>query len=251
MRTRFVSLGVKWSQVQILSARRSSEAALGLEAVRFRRLTQTIDPNQLRDDAETRLLALGQLSDGRRCRYRADSEWVKARGIVDRATGIHCARASRQWLYDAAKEALGRTDQLENGHILVMGLATRAAGLHDGAVHALETNNPVVVYTLLRSYAENAAAVLYATEHPNQLRRVLGLGDAHPVKVGTITNYAEQGSKRFGAFQNIYRQLSGFAHPMSKSIFASTTPSEAGVRWRLRPGVQVRRRFPRGLRLGC
>ena len=163
---------------------------------------------------------------------------MKARGIVDRATGIHCARASRQWLYDAAKEALGRTDQLENGHILVMGLATRAAGLHDGAVHALETNNPVVVYTLLRSYAENAAAVLYATEHPNQLRRVLGLGDAHPVKVGTITNYAEQGSKRFGAFQNIYRQLSGFAHPMSKSIFASTTPSEAGFRWRLDPAFK-------------
>src|SRR5271163_4245768 len=64
-------------------------------------------------------------------------ESVKARGIVDRATGIERARASRQWLQDAAWNALKRTDQLQTSHFLIMGLATRAAGLHDGAVHAL------------------------------------------------------------------------------------------------------------------
>lgn len=129
-------------------------------------------------------------------------ESVKARGIVDQATGIERARASRQWLQDAALDGLGRADQKTNGYFLVMGLATRAAGLHDGAVHALETDNPFATYTLLRSYAENAAAVLYATDHPDQLDRILGLGDAYPIKVGTITNYAEQGANglvRFGA----------------------------------------------------
>ncbi|ABL05427.1 hypothetical protein MUL_5090 [Mycobacterium ulcerans Agy99] len=65
-------------------------------------------------------------------------EPVQARGIVDRATGIEKARASCQWLFDDAKEVLGRTnDMICGGHLLVMGLASRAAGLHDGAVHAL------------------------------------------------------------------------------------------------------------------
>jgi hypothetical protein len=159
-------------------------------------------------------------------------------GIQDRGTGIERARASRRRLQDAAQEALGRTDALENGHILVMGLATRAAGLHDGIVHALETDNPFAAYTMLRSYAENAAAVLYAIGHPKQLDRILGLGNSYPLKVGTITNYAEQGSKRFGAFQDIYGQLSQFAHPMSKSIFASTAPTETGFQWRLDPAFK-------------
>ncbi|RFZ64785.1 hypothetical protein DE4576_03983 [Mycobacterium marinum] len=89
-------------------------------------------------------------------------EPVQARGIVDRATGIEKARASRQWLFDDAKEVLGRTnDMIYDGHLLVMGLASRAAGLHDGVVHALGADNPLVAYTLLRSYAQNAAAALY------------------------------------------------------------------------------------------
>lgn len=124
-------------------------------------------------------------------------EPVQARGIVDRATGIEKARASCQWLFDDAKEVLGRTnDMICDGHLLVMGLASRAAGLHDGAVHALGADNPLVAYTLLRSYVENAAAVLYAKDHPAQLHRILGFGRSWPVKVGTITNYAEQGAGR-------------------------------------------------------
>jgi len=67
-------------------------------------------------------------------------ESVKARGIVDRATGIERARASRQWLQDAAWNALKRTDQLQTSHFLIMGLATRAAGLHDGACQTSPTS---------------------------------------------------------------------------------------------------------------
>lgn len=146
-------------------------------------------------------------------------EPVKARGIIDRATGIEKARASCRWLVDAAKEALKGVSDLYDGHILVMGLTSCAVGLHDGAVHALETDNPFVVYTLLRSYAENAAVVLYATDHPTQLHRILGFGNSRPVKVGTITNYAEQGSKRFGTFRSMYDDLSQFAHPIFEVDF--------------------------------
>ncbi|MDT5219153.1 MAG: hypothetical protein QOF15_1258, partial [Mycobacterium sp.] len=71
-------------------------------------------------------------------------ESVAARDSTDRASGIENARASRQRLVDAARYALRRagSDDLYDGHILVMGLASRAAGLHDGAVNALETDNP-------------------------------------------------------------------------------------------------------------
>ena len=166
-------------------------------------------------------------------------ESVKARGIVDRATGIERARASRQWLQDAAWDALNRTDQLQNSHFVVTGLATRAAGLHDGVVHALETDNPFGAYTMLRSYAENAAAVLYATDHPEKLDRILGLGDTNLITVGTITNYAQQGSKRFGAFKKVYDDLSAFAHPMSRSIFASAKPNgDNGFQWALEPAFK-------------
>lgn len=166
-------------------------------------------------------------------------EWVTARGIVDRASGIERARASRQWLCDAAKEVLGRTSTIYDGHLLVMGLASRAVGLHDGVLHALETDNPFVAYTLLRSYAENAAAVLYATDHPTQLHRILGFGHSPPIKVGTITNYAERGSGRFGAFRRVYEDLSQFAHPMSRSIFASAkTTGDRMLRWRLDPAFK-------------
>ena len=172
-------------------------------------------------------------------------ESVTARGIVDRATGIEKARVSRQWILDAVKEVFSRTnDMLYDGHLLVMGLATRAVGLHDGVIHALETDNPFVVFTLLRSYAENAAAVLYATDHPTQLHRILGLGGSHPIKVGTITNYAAQRSGRFGSFREVYDELSKFAHPMSRSIFASSRPhGERGLRWSLTPAFKYDSNF--------
>lgn len=166
-------------------------------------------------------------------------ESVTARGIVDRTTGIEHARASRQLLQKAAWNALNRTDQLQTSHFLVMGLATRAAGLHDGAVHALETDNPFTAYTTLRSYAENAAALLYAIDHPRQLDRILGMGNTNPIPVGRITRYAQQGSNRFGTFEGVYEDLSGFAHPMSRSIFASAKPDgDNGFKWSLEPAFK-------------
>src|SRR5271166_74645 len=77
-------------------------------------LTQTNDPNQLATAAENRLLCRGQSTHGVRPSYSEIPESVKARGIVDRATGIERAHASRQWLKDAAWDALNRTDQLQN-----------------------------------------------------------------------------------------------------------------------------------------
>lgn len=170
---------------------------------------------------------------------------VAARGITDRASGVERARASRQWLHDAATYALerGSRDDLYDGHLLVMGLSSRAAGLHDGAVGALGANNPFATYTLLRAYAENAAALIYAIDKPNQLHRILGLDGSPPISVGILTNYSEQGSKRFGAFRAVYGDLSAFSHPMSRSIFASLAPTEGGFEWQLHPKFKYDKDF--------
>jgi hypothetical protein len=137
----------------------------------------------------------------------------------------------------------GNGSDVYDGHLLVMGLSSRAVGMHDGVVNALETDNPFATYTLLRSYAENAAALIYAIEKPNQLHRILGLGGSRPIKVGTLTNYAEQGSKRFGTFSDVYVDLSDFSHPMSRSIFAAMAPTEDGFKWQLDPKFKYDKDF--------
>jgi len=57
--------------------------------------------------------------------------------------------------------------------------------------------------------------------------------------VGTVTNYAQQGSRRFGAFKKVHDDLSAFAHPMSRSIFASAKPDgDNGFQWSLEPAFK-------------
>jgi len=102
--------------------------------------------------------------------------------------------------------------------VLLSGLVTRGIGLHNAAVAALEADNPFAAFTLIRSYAENAAAVLYAADHPNKVDRVLGL-DGHPLSVGRLTAHANR-SPRFGGFKSVYSELSEYAHSLSKSIAA-------------------------------
>jgi hypothetical protein len=172
--------------------------------------------------------------------HEKNPTWVSDLGILDRSTGIEKARVSGQWLQDAAQNALIRgTDQttgeipLTTGHMVLMGLATRAIGLHDASVSALENDNPFAAFTLIRAYAENAAWVVYAIEHPKKVDKLLGLHGT-PRSPGTVTNYVKQGKgrKRFGAFREVYSELSEYAHPMSKSILASTrTQGENGFHW--------------------
>ncbi len=98
------------------------------------------------------------------------------------------------------------------------GFLARAQGLHEGSVAAIGADNPYGAFTLLRSYAENAAAMLYLKDHPSALRRFLGVANTYPVPIGKITNYADN---RFGGFRPICAQLSEYAHPASLSLLAS------------------------------
>lgn len=153
-------------------------------------------------------------------------EWVSTLGIHDRASGIEAARSSRQRLFDAAGAALSgfyAAGGATTANLLLLGLAARGLGLHDGAVDALEADNPYAAFTLIRSYAENAATFMYAIDKPETIDRLFGMGQ-HPISIGPIISHATQSpSARFGEFRAVYDSLSAHAHPMPTSILASGT----------------------------
>lgn len=166
------------------------------------------------------------------------ASWLQDLGIVDRPSGIEKARASRQWLVLASLRAFARGPRkLCPAGVLLGGLATRGIGLHDGAIAALETDNPFAAFTLIRSYAENAAALLYARDHPHKVERLLGLNE-HPMPVGKLTAYANRGN-RLNSFRALYSMLSQYAHPASKSLIASITVDKTdGVSWSPTPAFR-------------
>jgi hypothetical protein len=155
--------------------------------------------------------------------------------ITDRASGIERAREARQLLLDAAQHVLGsvRGDYTLQ-HVVFSGFLARAQGLHEGTVAAIEQDNPYAAFTLLRSYSENAAAILYLTDHPATLNHFWKGPNA---KIGKITNHAV---KRFDGFKPIYDQLSDYAHPASRSMLNSfKIKSEDGhFEWRSAPAFR-------------
>jgi hypothetical protein len=54
-----------------------------------------------------------------------------------------------------------------------------------------KADNPFAAFTLIRWYAENAVAVLYAKDYPHKVVRLLGL-NAHQMPVGRLTAHAER-----------------------------------------------------------
>lgn len=167
------------------------------------------------------------------------AEWIRALGIVDRPSGLEKAHASRQWPIAAAQEAFGHDFEFEVAVVLLGGLVTRGIGLHDATCSALEADNPFAAFTLLRAYAENAAALLYAVEHPNKIRRMLGLDGNKAMAVGKIIAHVNQ-SSRFGPFKDIYSELSEYAHPASKSYTASMSLGDQGeFQWSGNPSFRV------------
>jgi hypothetical protein len=131
--------------------------------------------------------------------------WVSNLGIADRATGIKRARSSRQQIVDVAGASLAAFHQIGGmtvPNLVMLGLASRGLGLHDASVDALEADNPFATFTLIRAYAENAAAAEYAIEKPEAIHQLMGMhGSSLPV--GRIVGHAMQSpSARFGEFKN-------------------------------------------------
>jgi hypothetical protein len=131
------------------------------------------------------------------------SQSIEDLGIHDAASGAAAARASRERILEPAT-----------------------------ATQMIEAENPHAAFTLLRAYAENTAAILYAKDHPNRVDHFWDT-EGHGVKIGTITNYAD---KRFEGFKGIYDQLSKFAHPQALGVLASSSiTDDYTLRWSSAP----------------
>lgn len=143
--------------------------------------------------------------------------WLASLGITDRVTGLARARASRELLLKVGTSVLRSMQDYTIGLFIFSGFLARAQGFHEGTVAAIEADNPYAAFSLLRSYSENAAGILYLKDHPSTLDK-FWRPEARPVSIGKITNYAKQG---FGEFTGIYSQLSEYAHPGSLSMVAS------------------------------
>jgi hypothetical protein len=129
-----------------------------------------------------------------------DSSWLTRLGITDRATGMAEAAAARERLLAAGRRVLKPATDYTIGLLVFSGLLARAQGLHEGSLLAIQHDNPHAAFTLIRAYAENAAAVLYLKDNPENLDRFLR-GDVPSVPIGKITNYAV---KRFEGFKGMY-----------------------------------------------
>lgn len=157
---------------------------------------------------------LGRVSDGE----EPNGSWLVDRGIVDRPSGIAKAREAREWLLQAGGHVLGSASDYTVEIVVFSGLLARAQGLHEGALSAVEQDNPYAAFTLIRAYAETVAVVLYVTDKPQFLDRIWK-HDALPLPVGKVTDYAV---RRLGGFKDIYNDLSQYAHPASKSVVAAS-----------------------------
>lgn len=131
-------------------------------------------------------------------------------------------------------ECLRRRQSITALTIVFQGFVARAQGLHEGSVDMIDGENPHAAFTLLRAYAENAAAILYAKDHPKAVSQWWE-PDGHGMKIGRITNHAVT---RFDGFKGIYDQLSKFAHPQAVGLLASsqvTGDQERTMKWHSAP----------------
>ena len=165
--------------------------------------------------------------------------WVRNLGITDRVTGLDRAHASWDMLHAAGVQGLSDLRpgaDYTAGHVAFSGFLARAQGLHEGTVTAITAGNPYATVTLLRAYAETAAAVLYVKDHPAQLEKCLPGPHRPGVKVAKITSHAES---RLGGFKGTYSQLSKCAHPMALTVPASSRASGGVIEWASAPAFEA------------
>lgn len=100
----------------------------------------------------------------------------------------------------------------------------------------IDEENPHAAFTLLRAYAENAAARLYAKDHPNLLAHFSDT-EGHGIQIGRIINHSRT---RFAGFKGIYDQLSKFAHPQALGLLASSSiTADNTLRWSSSPDFRT------------
>lgn len=160
-------------------------------------------------------------------------------GIVDRETGVAKATEAMRRLLSFTAKAFPAKLDFGVPEMTLMSLLTRAHSFHGAALASVEQNNPFAAFTLIRSYAENAAVLVWFIEHPVDIARFYpGAPLDTRLRIGRITGGA---GTRFGEFRGIYDQLSKFAHPdphTALSGWHSDSADEMKVRWQSAPAFK-------------
>jgi hypothetical protein len=147
-----------------------------------------------------------------------ESSLPSLRGITDRASGVAKANEALSKMKDDVFRHLPKSFDFTAAHMALMSLLTRAYAFHLGATAAADADNPWAAFTLLRSYAENAAMLVWLVGKPNELGKLTHeAGPEARFRLGKILSYA---SRRMGGFEGIYDQLSGFAHPTASTALS-------------------------------
>ena len=160
--------------------------------------------------------------------------WALDLGITDRVSGIAKAAAGLKAVLAAGRKVLGRDERDFTIEMVVFwGLLARAQGLHEGVVAGIRADNPYATFPLLRAYAENAAAVLYVTDKPEEMEKLWNDRRGQGIWIGHINRHAKS---RFGAFKNVYDELIRYAHPATLSLLNSmSSTGERTLRWQSSP----------------
>jgi hypothetical protein len=145
-------------------------------------------------------------------------------------------QASWNDLISAGRRVLGTGLDYRVEHLVLSGFLARAQGLHEGAVAAIRADDPYAAFTLLRAYSENAAAILYAKDHPAELEKFWRDTRGPGVEIEKIINHAVS---RFRGFNGIYSELGKYAQPHALSLLASSRVVEGReVQWSSAPAFK-------------
>lgn len=166
-----------------------------------------------------------------------DNALLAARGMTDVDTAVRAADESFRDFRNAQLPLIsGQVSRLRMG---LLAMLTRAEAFHGGALEMIRADNPFASYALIRSYAENAAALLWIAERPDDRRRLaVAAKQDEKLVVGRIVDAA---TKVLPGFKNLYQRLSEYAHPVADSFGSAWTlhPTEEGViRWGSTPAFR-------------
>lgn len=160
-------------------------------------------------------------------------EW----GITDVLSGLGIGRRLvLRMRHDVVRATTATPSELTSTAMTLLSLFSRIEAFHKSALDAIEAGNPYATFTLLRAYAENAAVLAWILQAPGRLDILRVGSQQHPPKMGKVIAAARL---RFGAFDEIYEQLSAYAHPVSSSLLTSWKNTDDGdpgnVEWRSDP----------------
>lgn len=130
-------------------------------------------------------------------KYLINDSYLHSHGIRDLESGIAVAETKFRSFRDGVADGIGRSPEITSIRMGLLSMVTRAQGYHGASIAAVREDNPYAAFTLVRCFAENAAALLWMMEKPGDLRRISLLAEeSERFAVGRLISDSEQASTR-------------------------------------------------------